>query len=209
MDNKIKNSKSLSIEVEKHILNDGAIIEYYPNLIHSDYADELFENLMKELNWNQSKISFYGKEHNIPRLQACMADASATPSLFKNNKPILWSDNIYELRKKLEKILDFKFDYVLINLYRDGNDYISYHSDLEAVGEGKNVIAGVSLGQTRKFVMRHNQWKTKNILKKEFKLEHGSVIVMKNDSTQKYWKHTVPKSKAVNKPRINLTFRHS
>ena len=40
-------------------------------------------------------------------------------------------------------------------------------------------------------------------------LTDGSLIIMKGDETQKYWKHTITKTTMVKIPRINLTFRHS
>jgi alkylated DNA repair dioxygenase AlkB len=110
------------------------------------------------------------------------------------------------LKDKLEEITKFKFDYVLINYYRDGNDYISYHSDREAIGDGKNVICSVSLGETRKFVLKHLD---KTIPKRTFELKDGSLIIMKGDETQIYWKHTITKTAVIKSPRINLTFRHS
>jgi alkylated DNA repair dioxygenase AlkB len=38
-------------------------------------------------------------------------------------------------------------------------------------------------------------------------LEHGSLLVMKG-STQQNWLHSLPKSRAIKSPRINLTFRN-
>jgi hypothetical protein len=37
-------------------------------------------------------------------------------------------------------------------------------------------------------------------------LENGSLLVMKG-TTQTYWQHSLPKSKKIAAPRINLTFR--
>jgi alkylated DNA repair dioxygenase AlkB len=37
-------------------------------------------------------------------------------------------------------------------------------------------------------------------------LEHGSLLIMK-DATQTNWLHSLPKSKKITQPRINLTFR--
>lgn len=95
---------------------------------------------------------------------------------------------------------------MLINYYRDGKDYISYHSDKEAIGDGKNVICSISLGATRKFVLKHLD---KTITKRSFSLENGSLIIMKGDDTQKYWKHSITQTKVLVEARINLTFRHS
>lgn len=122
----------------------------------------------------------------------------------QNSNP--WSDEILILKNKLEELTQFKYNYVLINYYRNGNDYIAYHSDSEAIGDGKNVICSISLGATRKFVLKNIN---KQLPKKSFMLNNGSLIIMKGDDTQKYWKHTITKTTTVKTPRINLTFRHS
>jgi alkylated DNA repair dioxygenase AlkB len=70
--------------------------------------------------------------------------------------------------------------------------------------KGKGVIASLSLGATRKFVIKHRQ----NEEKYEFNLTSGNLVVM-DGITQKYYKHAVPKQAKVTEPRINLTFRIS
>ena len=110
------------------------------------------------------------------------------------------------IKRTIEQLVDCTFQFVLINYYRDGSDYIGLHSDREARPKCKNVVASVSLGGPRRFIMRHKDWKKRNIAKKEFLLQSGCLLVMKDD-TQKMWKHTVPKSAKLQNPRINLTFR--
>ena len=189
-------------------LEDGGQIDYYPNYLPNTFSTNLFNELM-EIEYEHSSIQMYGKSIKLPRVQAWMSDENVNASLYQKGKSLPWSENMYFLKTEIEKLYKFKFDYVLINLYRDGNDSISFHSDGESIGEGKNIIAGISLGATRKFVMRHNSWKERALEKKEFNLVSGSLIMMIGDNTQKYWKHSVPKTTRVTSPRINLTFRHS
>ena len=114
-----------------------------------------------------------------------------------------------KLKKELELICGVPFDYCLINKYRNGKDHCGYHADDEAKQTHCNVIASISLGQCRKFVLRHKNWKNdkKNKgLKHEFMLPNGSLIVMKDD-TQRHWQHAIMKSTKLNNVRINLTFR--
>lgn len=110
-----------------------------------------------------------------------------------------------ELRKKLEKLLDCEFDYCLLNLYRDGRDYIAFHSDNEAIGDDRNIIASISLGASRRFVLQKKDDKKD---KHEFILNSGSLIVM-SGTLQQFWKHGIPKMLKVKEPRLNLTFRQS
>ena len=126
--------------------------------------------------------------------------------LFQKQPPLPWSDIIIGVKNKLEELYaEYKYDYVLMNYYRDGNDWISFHRDDEAVADDKNIIASLSFGASRIFQVIPSKGKTS--IKYEYKLKHGSLIVMRGDM-QKNWKHGIPKD-ASQQPRINLTFRKS
>lgn len=94
-----------------------------------------------------------------------------------------------------------------MNLYRDGNDNIGFHSDDAYLEEDKSVIASISLGATRTFKMI-NKKNHKQYSKYDFVSAHNSLIIMRG-TTQFNWLHGVPKNGSVTKPRINLTFRKS
>ena len=79
---------------------------------------------------------------------------------------------------------------------------MGWHSDAEAELKKNRAIASVSFGAKRKFVFKHKESKHKV----ELFLEHGSLLIMK-DTTQSFWLHTLPKSKKIITPRVNLTFR--
>ncbi len=106
------------------------------------------------------------------------------------------------LVEKLELSVSAKFNAVLFNLYRNGNDSNGWHSDNEK-SLGKNpIIASLSLGETRRFDLKHNL----NNSKISFNLKTGSLFVMGGEM-QHFWKHQLPKMSKINAPRINLTFR--
>jgi alkylated DNA repair dioxygenase AlkB len=63
-------------------------------------------------------------------------------------------------------------------------------------------IASMSFGAERKFAFKHK--KTAEVV--DVLLEHGSLLVMK-DETQTHWLHRLPPTKKISSPRINLTFR--
>ncbi len=193
-------------EIETSFLEDGAIVMWLPDFMSKNDSEELFKHLYDGFEWFQSDMPMYGKIVKTPRLQCVMATEGSKPSLYSKRAPLKWDPAVDKIREKIEKTLKMSksFDYVLMNLYRDGNDYISWHRDREAEGEGKNIIASLSLGATRKFILKHS---TKEV-EKTFFLTSGSLIVMAGE-TQKSWKHTVPKEKKVTTPRINLTFRLS
>lgn len=97
-----------------------------------------------------------------------------------------------------------RFNFCLLNYYKDGDDSISYHSDDESFLGPLPLIASISLGAPRDFHMRLKAdhkvtWKTC--------LQPGDMVVMRG-STQAKWDHGVPKRKGKDiGPRINITFR--
>ena len=112
-------------------------------------------------------------------------------------------DSVKTIQQKIENILNEKFNFVLLNWYKNGVDYIGEHSDNETGLIKNGVIACVSLGAERKFVFKNK--KDKKLVKK-MELENGSLIVM-GGKTQQYWKHSIPKQKKIKEGRISLTFR--
>jgi len=142
-----------------------------------------------------------------------MADSpqKVVRTLYQKQPALAWTEEVLNLKTKIEEVLGSRcsFDYVLINLYRDGKDSIGFHSDEEASGENplcgpKNIIASISLGEARTFILMHKHSKGKV----EYRLASGSMIVMDGE-TQEHYKHGIPKEEGITKPRINLTFRVS
>jgi alkylated DNA repair dioxygenase AlkB len=107
-----------------------------------------------------------------------------------------------QIKAELETFTGTAFNSVLVNLYRDGKDSVSWHSDNEAVNGREPTIASVSLGATRRFDLRHKA--TKETVRAD--LEDGSLLVMSGLS-QHCWVHQIAKTANAVGPRINLTFR--
>ena len=91
----------------------------------------------------------------------------------------------------------------MANLYRNERDSNGWHSDNEKELGVQPAIASLSLGATRKFLLKHNLTKQKIALV----LEPGSLFLMRGE-TQEKWLHCLPKTKKTQNPRINLTFRY-
>lgn len=94
-----------------------------------------------------------------------------------------------------------RYNYVLLNRYRDGCDSMGPHADDEP--EMGPVVGSLSLGATRTFRIRHNTTKET----RSFCLGHGTLVIMAG-TMQQFWKHEIPKTRAPVGERINLTFRH-
>ena len=150
----------------------------------------------------QPIINVCGKEHKIPRYQGGFGDDGLKYSYSKitvNAEP--WTPTLAKIRDKVQNITNLKFNFVLVNYYRDGNDYISYHADDEKV-MGNNPIVSVSFGIGRDFLLKNNN--TKEVTK--IFLNSGDLLSMSYEINQKY-KHSIPKRANVKDERFNLTFR--
>lgn len=104
----------------------------------------------------------------------------------------------------MENETKIKFNAVLLNLYRDGKDGVSWHSDKTHNANKDMNIASVTFGQTRMFRLRHKF--IKHLPQIEIPLHHGSFLLMAG-KTNTFWEHQVPKTTREVLPRINLTFR--
>lgn len=184
-------------------LPDGEVT-FYPNFFSKQESDDFFQVLISDIKWRQDRMNVYGKEVDLPRKTAWYGnkDNSYTFSGIHLD-PEPWTPTLLLIKERIEKIVESQFNSVLLNLYRDGNDGISWHTDAEKE-LGKNpVIASVSFGGARRFMFRH---KNNKDLKAEVELTHGSFLLMAG-ATQHFWQHQIPKTSKKVEPRINLTFR--
>ena len=182
---------------------DGEPFAYYPGFINKEKAAEYYHKLVREIDLKQSEIFMYNRMVPEPRLGSYHSTITENPingtRYVREIQPFTKTQE--ELRKMVSDFLGIEFNAVLVNLYRNGEDYIGMHSDRE---EHSKPIASLSFGATRKFHLR-KLYKTKG-RDFEFHLQAGDLFVMK-DNCQRIYKHGVPKEKNVRKPRLNLTFR--
>ncbi len=176
---------------------------YLPGFFNVPQANQYLAQLQDNILWKQEKMNMYGKQVDFPRLTSWYGD-TGKPYSFSGIKltPHPWTAELTEIKQQVETFCSTSFNSVLLNLYRHGNDSISWHSDAEKELGINPVIASVNFGAERVFQMRHNSTQEKISIT----LEHGSLLVMRGE-LQHYWKHQVPKTKKTVAPRINLTFR--
>ena len=92
---------------------------------------------------------------------------------------------------------------MLANLYRDGRDRMGWHRDDERELGAQPVIASISLGAARRFVLKQ---RADPKVSRAITLPHGSLLLMAGD-TQAHYRHALPATAKAVGPRINLTFR--
>ena len=187
------------------MLNNQADYQYIPEFLAQSEAEQLFNQLKSSIDWRQDKISVYGKQYSIPRLQAFIADEGITYTysgltLSGSGFP----DYIETLKNRISSITNSRFNALLANLYRDGRDHMGWHSDDERELGTAPVIASLSLGAERTFQLRHRRSPKQRI---DIELASGSLLIM-GPKLQQQWQHALPKRLRVSQPRINLTFRY-
>lgn len=170
-------------------------------------ATVLLADLTSTIAWRQEPIRMFGKEVMQPRLTAWHGDATAHyqySGLALTPQP--WTPALQELRKQVEAATATRFNSVLLNLYRAGQDSMGWHADNEPELGPAPVIASVSLGATRRFRLKPRDPQRTPHEPVSLDLTAGSLLVMRG-LTQQHWLHAVPKTAHPVGPRINLTFR--
>lgn len=165
-----------------------------------DLADRFLAALTTELDWRQETAHLFGRYIPLPRLTAWYGDVGYRYSGV-THPPAPWPAALDELRHRVSQVVP-RPNSALANLYRDGRDSVSWHADDEPEFGPQPVIASVSLGASRRFVLRHRR----NGERITVELPHGSLLVMAG-ACQHCWQHAIPKSSAARGTRINLTFR--
>lgn len=191
------------IESLTNLLPKDGIVVYYKNLLTINEANRYFDCLLNTIEWKNDQAFIYGKLIITKRKVAWYGDTDFEYTYSKTTKRALpWTTELLELKKMTEELTGEKFNSCLLNLYHNGDEGMTWHSDAEKVLKKNGAIASLSLGAERKFSFKHKE--TKETL--SLNLENGSLLLMKG-STQTYWLHRLPPTKLISTPRINLTFR--
>jgi len=175
-------------------------VTYEPSFIAHPEVCENAVFAQCERDFVQRTGSLYGKSYQVPRLEAWYGSKpykfNGARFAAKELPPVL-----AELRKELEDAHGVKFTGCLVNLYRDGKDCVSWHSDDEP-DMGDPIVASISLGATRRFRFRA---KRDHANQAWIELASGSLLVM-GRGVQLVYEHCLPRCAKTGR-RLNLTFR--
>ena len=174
-----------------------------PKFLLPGQTEPLFQQIMNETVWEKPEMVMFGKKYSQAGLSTWYTDTEI-PYVYSGitRQPHQMTVALANILRLCEDATSASFNSVLVNLYRDGNDSVSWHADNEEINSSEPVIASVSLGATRRFDLRHKEsGETVRV-----DLEDGSLLVMSGLS-QHCWVHQIAKTKAKVGPRINLTFR--
>ncbi len=176
---------------------------YWADFLKPCESDELM-TILPTLSWQQPQITMFGRKIAIPRRQIWMGDEHCSYRYSGVTfSPEPWQPQIWHLTQQVNQALQQRFNCVLLNWYRDGSQGMGWHSDDEPELGDSPQIASVSLGQQRRFDLRHRQTQTQL----QLELAHGSLLLMAG-KCQQYWQHRLPKQTVASAQRFNLTFRY-
>jgi alkylated DNA repair dioxygenase AlkB len=169
-----------------------------------NFEHEALNNIrFNHIHWQHEQVFICGQRRYQPRYTAWHGDPEAEYSYSGIHlKPRPWNDCLKSIRDRVQEVSSSRFNAVLLNWYRDGEDAMGWHSDNEPELGREPTIASVSFGAERDFHLRSNdkQWKI------SISLAHGSLLIMQG-ATQHHWQHALPKHLRVTDLRLNLTFR--
>lgn len=187
---------------------DPDCFEYRPNFLAERQADRWLQRLWGELKWRRQEITLFGRRIMQPRLIAWYGDPDAVYAYSGLTlQPLPWHPLLLELKDRLEAATGGRFNSTLANAYRDGRDSMGWHSDDEKELGSAPLIASVSLGEERRFLVRpkHRPAGTRPA-SQGMTLGHGSLLLMRGDS-QRLYQHSLPRTRRPIGLRINLTYR--
>jgi alkylated DNA repair dioxygenase AlkB len=191
-----------NLEPIRVVATDG-FADYYPNFLAPAARAALLQELLRLDSFQQNEIVLFGKKIKVPRLEAYYAlngeQYGYSGQQLKAEKFPTFLD---ELRLEVQKRTGNKYNALLINYYRDGQDSNGWHADNEKTLGPNPSIASISLGAERTFELKHlSTGQKKSVL-----LADGSLLHM-HGPLQNHYKHQLPKKRALTEARLNLTFR--
>jgi alkylated DNA repair dioxygenase AlkB len=167
-------------------LDAEAWLDYCPMWLTGDLT--LFDTLVDGADWSQPVVRMYERDVRTPRLVA---------RIHHQVHPV-----VPELIDVLSERYSIRMDQVSAGWYRNGNDSVAWHGDRIARERPRSIVATVSLGATRRFLIKPKEGGQATA----FSLGHGDLVVM-GGSCQRTWEHAIPKVVSA-EPRIALMFRH-
>lgn len=190
-------------DANENLLPKDGTVNYYGKILEKEEADAFYLQLLENIEWKNDEAVIFGKKILTKRKVAWYGDDNYEYTYSNSTKKAIpWTPELLKLKALAEEKTGEKFNSSLLNLYHSGDEGMAYHSDGEKDLKRNGAIASLSFGAERKFSFKHKFTKEKV----DLLLEHGSLLVMK-DQTQSFWLHRLPPTKKVFTPRINLTFR--
>ena len=171
---------------------------YHPAFLTCLEADQLLRwSLEGPVRWRREQFKMFGRQVQAPRSLAWYGEPGINYRYTGLDHPCAgWEQPLDVLRQRLVEFAATPFNFVLLNHYADGSEYMGWHRDDER-GAGR-LIASVSLGHARRFRYRASRGARAEALD----LAHGSLLIFDGRV-----QHTLAPTRRAVGTRVNLTFR--
>jgi nicotinamidase-related amidase/alkylated DNA repair dioxygenase AlkB len=172
--------------------------------------ERTFQTLHDEVAWHH----MIHRGSAVPRLIALQGtkEADGVEPLYRHpadEQPPLtyWTPTVDAIRQEVERRIGHPLNHCLIQLYRNGRDFIGEHADKTLDVMRPSSIVNVSLGATRSMIFRSKT--DKGAVPQKLPLPHGSLFMLNLDSNQKFY-HGIKQlgNDGTDAPRISLTLRY-
>jgi alkylated DNA repair dioxygenase AlkB len=173
--------------LERIVLADGAWLDLARGWLAGH--EQVYAELLQRTPWRAERRVMYEREVDVPRLYAELP--SGEPSLAV----------IEEMRRALDAHYRCSFIRTSFALYRNGNDSVAWHGDYIAREMSEALVATVSVGAPRRFMLRRTGGGPSMALS----LGWGDLLVM-GGTCQCTHQHAIPKVKRA-PPRISIMLR--
>lgn len=173
--------------IARQTLSHGAWVDYCPGWLHGHQS--LLEWLASSVSWQRQRRRMYDAVVDVPRLIAKAPIEGPAGRIIR--------DACRKLSVRYQRPLTS----VALAWYRDGADSVAMHGDRMGTASRDTIIATISTGEPRRFLMRANDGKQNCA----FALGWGDLLVM-GGTAQATWQHGIPKAARCG-PRIAIIFR--
>lgn len=198
-----QNSGLFGCNPTANLLPYDGTVNYHGPVMNVAEADRYLAALLANVPWKHDELVMFGRRIVTLRQVAWFGDAGCAYTYSGTTKQAVpWNAELLDLKALVERLTQCTYNSCLANLYHNGSDGMAWHSDDEKELAPCATIASLSFGAERKFSFKHKRTQETTSLM----LEHGSLLAMR-DTTQLHWLHSLPKTKKITTPRINLTFR--
>jgi alkylated DNA repair dioxygenase AlkB len=169
-------------------LDETTWIDHVPGWLTGDRT--LMQALMAEAEWEQRSRWMFTRQVEEPRLTAEYPTIAQAPQPF-----------VREIAAVLSEHYERDFTRLWMNWYRDHEDGTGWHADRPANKHADAVIPVLSLGATRRFLIRPYGGGPSRAL-----IVHGGDLVVMGGRCQRDYQHSVPKQRHATGPRVSLNF---
>ncbi|HET9061641.1 MAG TPA: alpha-ketoglutarate-dependent dioxygenase AlkB [Acidimicrobiales bacterium] len=178
-----------SANAERTYLGSGAWVDVARGWLQG--ADALFAQLAECVDWRHYKRWMYDRVVDDPRVSHWCHSAGEL------GLPVM-----VEIESSLRELYGKRLVGPGLNYYRDGRDSVAFHADRELRRLDDTLVAIVTLGATRSFLMRAKGG-GRSV---DFRPASGDLLVM-GGACQAHFEHAVPKAATVSGGRISASWR--